>query len=137
MKPAEWTKATRKNGHAIPKLWIRASGTYYAQLAIFDPSKGKNVTQKVCLDTKNLSVAEEKLEKMLGDRAQGELRVRDHGPLFKDYLPRFLEIRKNERNLKTYLNERRRSIRGVHRRQAAGGNQTSGHLRLPDRDSAG
>src|SRR4051812_1047204 len=105
-RKTEWTKATRKNGHAVRNLWIRASGTYYAQLAIFDPAKGKNVTQKVCLDTKKLSEAEEKLAKMLGDRAQGKLKVRDDGPLFKDFLPHFLEVRKNERNVKTYLNER-------------------------------
>jgi hypothetical protein len=90
MKQAKtWTKATRKNGHPIPKLWIRASKTYYAQLAMFDPSKGKNVTHKVCLKTTKLSVAEEQLEKMLGDRTQGKLKVRDHGPLFKDFLPQF------------------------------------------------
>jgi len=106
MKPKKWTKATRKNGHPIPKLWIRASGTYYAQLAMFHPKKGKNMTRRVCLDTKQLKVAEEKLAKLLGKRADGELKVQDHGPLFKDFLPRFLEIRQRERDIKTYQNEK-------------------------------
>jgi hypothetical protein len=47
LRKKEWTKATRKNGHPIPKLWIRASGCYYAQIAIHDPAKERNVTKKM------------------------------------------------------------------------------------------
>jgi len=50
MKPKEWTKATRRNGHAIPQLWIRRSGIYYAQMAIFNPATNRNVTKKICLN---------------------------------------------------------------------------------------
>jgi integrase len=105
-KTKEWTKATRRNGHPIPKLWIRASGCYYAQIAIHDPAKDRNVTKKLCLDTKQLSVAEEKLAKLLGERAKGELSVRDFGPVLKDFLPHFLEIRKQQRDPKTFRNEK-------------------------------
>ena len=99
MKPKEWTKATRRNGHAIPKLWIRASGTYYAQMAVLNPATGKNVTKKICLDTKQQSVAEEKLAELLGDRTQGKLKLRDDGPLLKDFLPHFLEVRRQQRDI--------------------------------------
>src|SRR4051812_10314940 len=106
MKQKEWTKATRRNGHAIPKLWIRASGTYYAQMAILDSATGKNVTTKICLDTHDLKVAETKLAKLITDRDNGELKLRDDGPLLKDFLPHFLEVRKQERDDKTYRNEK-------------------------------
>lgn len=107
MKPKKtWTKARRRNGHPIPKLWIRESGTYYAQMAILDPTTGKNVTKKICLDTRDLKVAETKLAKLVTDRANGELKLRDDGPLLTDFLPHFLEIRQQERDDKTYRNEK-------------------------------
>jgi site-specific recombinase XerD len=106
MKPKTWTKATRKNGHPIPKLWIRDGSTYYAQLAILDPTTGKNVTKKICLNTKQQSLAEEKLAELLGQRTQGELKVRDYGPLLKEYQPHFLEVRQQQRDPKTFKNER-------------------------------
>jgi site-specific recombinase XerD len=106
MKPKTWTKATRKNGHPIPKLWVRDSGTYYAQMAVLNPKTGTNVTKKICLDTKQAKVAEEKLAELLGQRAIGELRSRDDGPLLADFLPHFLEIRQQQRDPKTFKNER-------------------------------
>ncbi len=106
MKRKEWTKATRGNGHPIPKLWVRASGTYYAQMAVLNPNSGKNEMRKICLDTRECKVAENKLAGLISDRATGKLKLRDLGPLLKDFLPHFLEVRKQERDIKTYRNER-------------------------------
>ncbi len=108
MKPRkkDWIKATRRNGHAIPKLWIRSSGTFYAQMAVLDESTGKNVTKKICLNTRDIKVAQEKLAGLVSKRSEGELKLRDDGPVFEDFLPHFLEIRKQERGIKTFQNEK-------------------------------
>src|SRR5690349_16675813 len=101
MKLKEWTRAKRKNGHSIPRLWIRNGRMFYAQMAIFDPQKGKNITSKICLNTTELKKAETELARLVTERDSGELKRKDDGPRLRDYVPSFIEIRKQERDIKT------------------------------------
>ena len=77
MKQKEWTKATRRNGHAIPKLWIRASGTYYAQMAILDSNSWRSANRNETTRHRNEKCFLWQFGEFAEGKRLGEITVRD------------------------------------------------------------
>lgn len=80
-------------GLKVRGLW-RKGKSFYAQLRVYDPGKGKRVPKRFKLDATNLTEAKKEIEKKRVERDENRVVAR-RSPTLADYLISYLEVSKS------------------------------------------